>query len=384
MSCRQLALERAGVEVTQYFASEIEKNPITVTQTRFPNTIQLGSVVGVKASDLPKIDLLIGGSPCQGFSFAGKQLNFEDPRSVLFFEYVRLLNECKPKYFLLENVKMKKEYQDVISEYLGVQPIQINSSLVSAQNRVRLYWTNIPNVNQPEDLGIVLGDIIEDRVDEKFLAGFKLLEGYAGGSQLNPAYKSQANTIHPLDGKAATICAGTHGYSNGYVQERPCELVEFNTDSTCHRVGTATDFKGHDLLKRVYGLSGKAPTLTAASGGNQEPKVLCGAWRGRYIVDGVRQDHKMLVAGLTEQRLEIREDGKTNCLTTVQKDNNVVMLRVPEATKLGYTDIAPNEGVDLTFPASKTRRGRAMRSKSNCLMQLHLTMVCGMVLHTVS
>ena len=102
---------------------------------------------------MKKIDLLLGGSPCQGFSFAGKQLNFKDPRSKLFFEYVKALKTLKPKYFLLENVKMKKEYQDIISERLGVEPIEINSALVSAQNRKRLYWTNIPGIEQPKDKG---------------------------------------------------------------------------------------------------------------------------------------------------------------------------------------------------------------------------------------
>lgn len=161
MSCGQLALRKLGIKVKQYFASEIDNHAIKVTQHNFPNTIQLGDVTKVKGSDLPKIDLLIGGSPCQGFSFAGKQLNFEDPRSKLFFEFVRLLKECKPKYFLLENVKMKKEYQDVISERLGVEPIEINSALLSAQNRVRLYWTNMAGVKQPTDKGILLKDIIE-------------------------------------------------------------------------------------------------------------------------------------------------------------------------------------------------------------------------------
>jgi len=162
MSCGQIALERAGIKVDNYYASEIDKYAMQVSKANYPNTQYIGSVVDVKASELPKIDLLIGGSPCQGFSFAGKQLNFDDPRSKLFFEYVRLLNECKPKYFLLENVRMKKEFQDVISSYLGVEPIMINSSLVSAQNRVRLYWTNIPNIIQPEDKEILLKDILEN------------------------------------------------------------------------------------------------------------------------------------------------------------------------------------------------------------------------------
>lgn len=161
MSCGQIALNRVGIEYDNYFASEIDKHAIKVAQHNYPNTIQLGDVTKVFAKDLPKIDLLIGGSPCQGFSFAGKGLNFEDPRSKLFFEFVRLKNETQPKYFLLENVKMKQEYQDIITQYLRVEPIEINSNLVSAQNRRRLYWTNIPNVQQPIDKGILLSDILE-------------------------------------------------------------------------------------------------------------------------------------------------------------------------------------------------------------------------------
>lgn len=161
MSCGQIALNRSGIKYDNYFASEVDKYAIKVTQANYPNTIQIGDVVDVKSSDLPKIDLLIGGSPCQGFSFAGKQLNFNDPRSKLFFEFARLKNECDPRFFLLENVKMKRVYQDIISKHLGVEPIEINSSLVSAQNRRRLYWTNIPGIEQPEDKGILLKDIIE-------------------------------------------------------------------------------------------------------------------------------------------------------------------------------------------------------------------------------
>lgn len=143
ISCGQLALQRAGIRVEQYYASEISETARQVTQQHFPDTIQLGDVEKISIQDGPNIDLLIGGSPCQGFSFVGKQLAFNDPRSRLFFEYARILNECKPQYFLLENVPMKKQYQDVISSYLGVEPVKINSSVCSAQNRNRLYWTNI-------------------------------------------------------------------------------------------------------------------------------------------------------------------------------------------------------------------------------------------------
>lgn len=160
MSCGMIALERAGIAIDNYFASEIDSHAIKVSKANYPNIKHIGSVINVKSENLPKIDLLIGGSPCQGFSFAGKQLNFEDPRSKLFFEYVRLLKECKPKYFLLENVVMKKEFQEIISRELGVEPILINSSLVSAQNRKRLYWTNINDVSQPEDRRIMLHSVL--------------------------------------------------------------------------------------------------------------------------------------------------------------------------------------------------------------------------------
>lgn len=165
MSCGQIALERAGVEVENYFASEVDKYTIQVAKHNYPNTKHIGDVTQVRGEDLPKIDLLIGGSPCQGFSFAGKQLNFEDPRSKLFFEFVRLLKECNPKYFLLENVKMKKESEEVITNYLEVTPIKINSNKVSAQNRKRIYWTNIPNVSAPIDRGVLLHTILEDLPD---------------------------------------------------------------------------------------------------------------------------------------------------------------------------------------------------------------------------
>jgi DNA (cytosine-5)-methyltransferase 3A len=162
MSCGQIALNRVGIKYDNYFASEIDKHAIKVTQHNYPNTIQLGDVTQIKGSDLPKIDLLIGGSPCQGFSFAGKQLNFEDPRSKLFFEFVRLKNETNPKYFFLENVKMKKEYQNIISNSMGVEPIEIDSNLLSAQNRRRLYWTNIPMINSFISKDIYLEDVIID------------------------------------------------------------------------------------------------------------------------------------------------------------------------------------------------------------------------------
>lgn len=163
ISCGQLALNRAGIKIDNYYASEIDKDAITVTQFNYPDTIQLGDVKKLKGNILPKIDLLIGGSPCQDLSKAkSKGRGISGEKSSLFYEYLRLLNEVNPNYFLLENVNMKKEYKDIITKELGVEPILINSNLVTAQNRERLYWTNIPNVTIPEDKNILLKDIIKD------------------------------------------------------------------------------------------------------------------------------------------------------------------------------------------------------------------------------
>ena len=270
MSCGQIALKQLGIKVDKYYASEIDKYAIQIAQKNFPDTIHVGDVTKVSAADFPKIDLLLGGSPCQAFSFAGKQLNFDDPRGKLFFEYVRLLKELKPKYFLLENVRMKQEYQDVISEHLGVKPIMINSALVSAQNRNRLYWTNIPNITQPKDKEIVLKDILEN-VQNEYTEPYVKLNGKKSG------------------------CVG-------YVGNKPAQAT------------------------RIYSVNEKSQSLMANGGGqggktglyqipiNKEPKVaLGGAIRGRYEDDGS-----------IKQQLEIRKDEKTNTLKTVQKDNVVV------------------------------------------------------------
>jgi len=164
ISCGQLALNQLKIPVAKYYASEIEQSAIAITKKNFPQTIHLGYVQDVKAKNLPKIDLIMAGSPCQGFSFNGKRLNFEDPRSKLFWEFVRVLKECKkvnPKInFLLENVRMTKEHEQVITEALGVKPVFINSSLLSAQNRPRVYWCNW-FVPIPKPVKLVFEDILE-------------------------------------------------------------------------------------------------------------------------------------------------------------------------------------------------------------------------------
>ena len=258
MSCGQIALDRAGVHVDNYFASEIDKYAMQVARANYPDMVHLGDVRGIKAHKngelfVPldrgyKIDLLIGGSPCQGFSFAGKRLNFDDPRSKLFWEFVRLLRELRPKYFLLENVKMKQQSMDVITEALGVEPIFINSNLVSAQNRQRYYWTNIPVDKLPDDKGIILKDILED--------------GYV-----------DRDKSHCID---ANYFKG--GNLKSYFEKHRRQLV-FSKDGLCH-VGDA-DIRGNDNVRRVYHPDGKAPCLTTMGGGHREPKTLTSdtTWR---------------------------------------------------------------------------------------------------------
>jgi len=200
ISAGRVALERAVLKIDNYYACEIDPYAIKIAQKNYPDTVQLGSVTDVSAADIPhKIDLVIGGSPCQGFSFAGKQLNFDDPRSKLFFEFVRLLNECKPKYFLLENVKMKKESEDVITEMLGVEPIEINSALVSAQNRKRLYWTNINFDWNIEDQGILLKDILEQQPDNYTIMSDKFTSRNAQAGCLVDNEKPKARTFSAME-----------------------------------------------------------------------------------------------------------------------------------------------------------------------------------------
>jgi site-specific DNA-cytosine methylase len=172
MSCGQIALNKVGIEYENYFASEIDKYAISVTQKNYPFTKQLGSIT--ELIDVPKADIVIGGSPCQSFSMAGKMEGF-DGKSGLFWEYVRCLEKANPKYFLLENVVMKKEWEDIITKALGVQPIKINSRLVSGQNRPRLYWTNIPNITQPKDKNILLNNIIDTDVEKKYYLSEKTI-----------------------------------------------------------------------------------------------------------------------------------------------------------------------------------------------------------------
>ena len=254
MSCGQIALEKLGIPVKNYFAAEIDKYAIQVAQDNYPDTIHVGDVKDIHTIDghlvddfcfLHKIDLLIGGSPCQGFSFAGKQLNFEDPRSQLFFEYVRLLKALKPKYFLLENVKMKKESEQVITEILGVEPIEINSNLVSAQNRKRLYWTNIPMEGLPEDKGIMLKDILEpvEQIDDVYYYSDKSIAYMERGNakwQQAGDRRADRYTQTPDTKKAFTITANFHkGVPYNYFDD--ASHIRKLTVTECERLQTVPD-----------------------------------------------------------------------------------------------------------------------------------------------
>ena len=339
MSCTQIALKNLGIKVDTYYASEIDKYGIQIAKKNFPDTVHLGDVKDIKGKDLPEIDLIVAGSPCQGFSFAGKQLAFDDPRSALFFEFVRILKEVKPKYFLLENVRMKKEFQAVISEQIssiypectngglfGIEPILINSALVSAQNRNRLYWTNIPNIKQPKDIGLVLRDVLEDNFvadrDKSYCIDANYYKGgnpksYFEKSRRQLVFDKEFNKMTTKDGKSYALTATYQGAVAWNSIERkqrtmiptydtpkklydiPREILKDNerqrrvyskdgksptvlarsdsakveTYDTPKQVGTAADLKGFDIIKRVYSENGKSPTLTTMGGGHREPKV---------------------------------------------------------------------------------------------------------------
>lgn len=320
MACGRIALERAGIKVKAYYASEIDKPAMKVAKHNWPDIIHIGDVTKVFYCEgwlftengefyVGKIDLLIGGSPCQGFSFAGKQLNFNDPRSKLFFEFVRLREETQCEYFFLENVVMKKEYQEIISSYLNVQPVFINSALVSAQTRKRLYWSNIPFYKLPVDKGIYLKDILLDKVDEKY--------------------------IHSAEA-VAYMCREVSGGRSHWE-------FKHHSDSDKSSCITAVISKGvpyNVLIDRLMskGLETYQINQSKKANGKQP-----------HNQDRIYDSNGKCVALSTEFA------GRTN------------VLHVREATKKGFIEVQPGECFDNTFPESKTRRGRAMVDKANCL-----------------
>jgi len=241
ISGAQVALEYLGIPVDNYYSLETDKYVISVTQKNYPETIQLGDIRNVSGDQMPKIDLFVGGFPCQDLSFAGHQKGFQEgTRSSLFFEFLRLLDEIKPTYFLVENTLMKKEYQDIISEKLGVQPIMINSNLVSGQERKRNYWTNIPEVGQPEDLGIMLSDCLESQTGEILYE--------------EPYVKLNSKTKFVDRDKSYCIDANYFkgGNLKSYFEKRRRQLVFTNDEKTTYRKLTPTECECLQTFPKGY------------------------------------------------------------------------------------------------------------------------------------
>ena len=358
MGCLGISLTDLGYKDFSYYSSEVNKHAMKISAKLNKNSIQLGNIKKWKEWDIDwgSIDLVGAGSPCQGFSFAGKKLAFNDPRSKLFFVFVDILNHIKSLnpnvIFLLENVKMKSEHEDVITGYCGMPPIRIDSKLVSAQSRKRLYWTNIANesdgilgdnvycaIPQPKDRGVVIRDILETgKVHRKYYLSEKMLKN------LN---------IKVISAPSIT---------NSLIPHEPEEGLFSDSILTPKRT--------------EYGK----------------------AIRKEYESKSIKEKRKNI------SQLEPRSDGKSNTLTTVQKDNLVIQINssidsggkqpyqhdriydingispclntdirspailIPEATKKGYVQVNPGQCFDGEHPDSKTRRGRLMDKKSNCLM----------------
>ena len=294
ISALHLALDRAGIEINTCYYAEIDKYANKITEHHYPDDVALGDVTRWREwnIDWSSIDLVGAGFPCQAWSVAGKQLGDKDERGMLFWTTLEIIAHVlkhNPKAkFLMENVKMKKDFEEYIThhttEALGyVEKTLINSALVSAQNRQRYYWTNF-EVTQPDDKGILLKDILENGDFADREKSLTITTRIAGATAKRYLEKS----MH---------------------QMAICKITNVNPS-------------GRGMNGNVYHTDAKSPTLTTNKG--EGIKITGGAIRGRYILDGRRQDHKMKVAGLTEQRLEVRNDGKTNTLTTVQKDNVAV------------------------------------------------------------
>lgn len=337
MSCGQIALNRLGIKYDNYYASEIDKHAIKVTQSNYPNTIQLGDVRNIKASDLPQIGMLCGGSPCQSFSFAGKrkgmttkdeieilslqhylqlkQDGFEfEGQSYLFWEYMRLKKELNPKYFLLENVEMGTKWEDVLNKAIGVRGVHINSALVSAQNRRRIYWTNIglkpvglfgdleSTITQPIDKGILLKDVLEKDVHEKYYLSQKMIDGLINRPK-------EYDTFRPILENSES--------KSKYLIAR------------LSKMGSADNYIKIDKNGNVKNNQDKASCFTAGghSGGNHSDMDLI----AQIVASRGRGDNN-------EQTLGPRGDNKTNCLTSVQKDNLVAIGLDIRDNELRYRD----------------------------------------------
>ena len=332
MSCLQIAAKELGISPDKYYASEIDQHAIKQTQLNFPDTIQLGSVTEWKTWDIDwsKVSLIGAGSPCQGFSFAGKQLAFDDPRSVLFFVFIDILNHCRkfnPNVkFLLENVDMKREHMNVINNYCGLFAVNINSNRVSAQNRNRWYWSNIrtkqvglfgethTDIPQPKDRGILLKDILEKEVPEKYYLSSKAPE------YLDRAKNERIENVKYNNGNEKTSCItanymrGVHNGGETYVKLDKQLNPKANQDkASCFTAGGNSGGNHSDMDLIYVAMRGRDACLTPKR--TEYGKSI----RKAYEAGEIDEERKNI------QQLEPRTDGKTNCLTSVQKDNLVLL-----------------------------------------------------------
>lgn len=310
ISCAYEALRRAGIEVKTYYASEIEKNAIKISQKNHPDIIQLGDVKSI--TGLPHIDLLIGGSPCTDLSIAKKgRKGLEGEHSSLFWEYARLKRELNPTYFILENVaSMPKKDRDIITQELGVEPVLFNASLVSAQSRKRYFWTNI-KFELPEDRGILLKDILQPdaEVDDRFVVNGK---SFCLTSSYSKVSASPAQVEHNAKSKQRTMVQLSQPKEHEFIQ------VGYFGSPTKNNVG------GQAL--RVYKDEGKSTTSGVGL-------YAIGRDIGRRLnEDGKREDDNQEIP--VTRRIEMRTDNKSNTLTSIQKDNLVVGQQIRRLTPI--------------------------------------------------
>lgn len=274
LSCGYEALIRAGIPVDEYVAYEINPNAIKVALKNHPDIKEMGSVIGADFTQYKGFDIVMGGSPCQSWSMSGYQKGIEDPRGQLLYEFIRALKEVQPKYFLLENVATKQEFEDFISNVVGVKPIMINSELVSAQYRKRQYWTNIPNIIQPEDKHIYLRDICLDASEVPENCWYTREFLYNGDDRkvqatiLGPGFLRSTREVYNLNGKCNTLlCDGDGGnrvkkvYQNGRCRkllpieyERLQTLPDNYTDCICNsqRLSRIGDGWTVDVIAHIF------------------------------------------------------------------------------------------------------------------------------------
>ena len=336
ISVARQALQILGHTPEIYYASEIDKYSISVAVNNFHDIFEVGNIENLTASRVGKIDLLIGGSPCQDLSIAKKdRQGLEGKRSGLFWHYVRILETVNPKYFVLENVaSMKKTERDKISEILGVEPIMINSALLTAQQRKRYYWTNIPNIQQPEDKHIYLKDILESEVEKKYILSDKEIAYMNRKTSKDRTHWDFGYIQDSTKDKSQCLTANLY-------KGVPYNVLLDNPD----RIGKIKGLSDGQA-NRIYSVYGKSVCLSSQSGGSgAKTGLYCVAMRGRHLIDGKRKD---ITGAKTEQQLEPRFDGKTNCLTTVQKDNMVLYIVPPkDMDNFIFNEIADENIIDI-------------------------------------